>query len=104
MCASTRWPFSSSTRNIAFGRGSITVPSTWMPSSLPEDAFSLFLATRVSQHHFVSTIVARGKRPTGARQNLEPDRRNMVTDQVPTVEPGSEQVHQRDGHCLVRSV
>src|SRR5437667_6810100 len=33
MWASTLWPFSSSTRNIAFGSGSTTVPSTWMPSS-----------------------------------------------------------------------
>src|SRR5262245_7122155 len=33
MCARTRWPFSSSTRNIALGRGSTTVPSTWTPSS-----------------------------------------------------------------------
>src|SRR3712207_7602455 len=44
-----RWPLSSSTRNIAFGSGSITLPSTWMPSSLPEeDALSLFFgfATR----------------------------------------------------------
>src|SRR5438105_8550824 len=32
--ASTRWPFSSSTRNIAFGRGSTTVPSTSIASSL----------------------------------------------------------------------
>src|SRR3954465_5663792 len=28
MWARTRWPFSSSTRNIAFGRGSTTRPST----------------------------------------------------------------------------
>src|SRR4249919_4100141 len=34
MCASTLWPFSSSTRNIAFGNGSTTVPSTRIVSSL----------------------------------------------------------------------
>src|SRR5438445_10849388 len=34
MCASTLWPFSSSTRNMAFGSGSTTVPSTRMASSL----------------------------------------------------------------------
>src|SRR2546425_2191518 len=33
MCARTTCLFSSSTRNIAFGSGSMTVPSTWMPSS-----------------------------------------------------------------------
>src|SRR5688572_19874720 len=33
-CASTRCPFSSSTRNIAFGNGSTTVPSTSIASSL----------------------------------------------------------------------
>src|SRR3979490_3112797 len=32
-CASTRWPLSSSTRNIAFGNGSTTVPSTSIASS-----------------------------------------------------------------------
>src|SRR3954463_9506378 len=34
MCASTRCPFSSSTRNMAFGNGSTTVPSTRIVSSL----------------------------------------------------------------------
>src|ERR1700709_2554128 len=34
MCASTLCPFSSSTRNIAFGSGSVTVPSTRIMSSL----------------------------------------------------------------------
>src|SRR5256885_11653143 len=34
MCASTLWPFSSSTLNMAFGSGSTTVPSTRMASSL----------------------------------------------------------------------
>src|SRR5690606_5720684 len=33
MCASTLWPFSSSMRNIALGRGSITRPSTSMAPS-----------------------------------------------------------------------
>src|SRR5690349_25097597 len=32
MCARTRWPFSSSTANIVFGSGSITVPSTSIAS------------------------------------------------------------------------
>src|SRR5436190_332062 len=39
ICASTRWPFSSSTANIVLGSGSITVPSTSIAS---------FLATGVS--------------------------------------------------------
>src|SRR2546421_2674567 len=34
MWASTLWPFSSSTRNMAFGSGSITVPSRTIASSL----------------------------------------------------------------------
>src|SRR3954451_19186255 len=34
MCASTLWPFSRSTRNIALGNGSTTVPSTRIVSSL----------------------------------------------------------------------
>src|SRR3954454_19333923 len=34
MCASTLWPFSSSTRNMALGSGSTTVPSTRIVSSL----------------------------------------------------------------------
>src|ERR1700690_3143404 len=34
MCASTLCPFSSSTRNMAFGNGSTTVPSTRIMSSL----------------------------------------------------------------------
>src|SRR5579875_1655318 len=33
LCASTLWPFSSSTRNIAFGSGSMTVPSSTIASS-----------------------------------------------------------------------
>src|SRR5580765_1553455 len=33
-CASTRWPLSSATRNIALGNGSTTVPSTSIASSL----------------------------------------------------------------------
>src|SRR5687768_637777 len=33
MWASTLWPFSSSTRNMAFGNGSTTVPSTRIVSS-----------------------------------------------------------------------
>ena len=34
MCASTLCPFSSSTRNMALGNGSTTVPSTRIVSSL----------------------------------------------------------------------
>src|SRR5689334_12879617 len=50
MCASTLCPFSSSTRNMALGRGSTTVPSTRIVSSL---GFA-------SVHHLRGT--ARGKR------------------------------------------
>src|SRR2546423_1459305 len=39
MCASTRWPFSSSTRNMALGRGSTTVPSSTIASSLGLGSF-----------------------------------------------------------------
>ncbi len=34
LCANTLWPFSSSTRNMALGNGSTTVPSSTMASSL----------------------------------------------------------------------
>src|SRR3712207_213927 len=34
MCASTSWPLSSSTRNMALGRGSVTLPSSTIASSL----------------------------------------------------------------------
>src|SRR4051812_17834240 len=34
MCASTLWPFSSWTRNMALGNGSTTVPSSTIASSL----------------------------------------------------------------------
>src|SRR5205823_1314338 len=39
MWASTRWPFSSSTRNMALGRGSTTVPSSTIASSLGLGSF-----------------------------------------------------------------
>src|SRR5687768_16590286 len=44
--ASTRWPLSSSTRNIAFGSGSTTVPSTSIASSLGMPLPAAALATR----------------------------------------------------------
>ena len=40
MCARTLWPLSSWTRNIAFGRGSITVPSTSIASSFGNENLS----------------------------------------------------------------
>src|SRR5215813_1020158 len=40
-CASTRWPLSSSTRNIAFGSGSTTVPSTSIASSFGMSFYKL---------------------------------------------------------------
>src|SRR5438270_10844908 len=39
MCARTSWPLSSSTRNIAFGRGSVTFPSRTIASSLGLGSF-----------------------------------------------------------------
>src|SRR3546814_5102727 len=41
MWANTLWPFSSSTRNIAFGRGASTVPSRTIASSLGLASFVL---------------------------------------------------------------
>src|SRR5919107_24264 len=46
MWASTLCPFSSSTRNMAFGRGSTTVPSTSMTSSF--GTLHCFLRTGLS--------------------------------------------------------
>jgi hypothetical protein len=54
------------------GSGSMTVPSTWMPSSLPEDVFSLFLATRATPHSIGGTYPVHEKRPFGARRTQGP--------------------------------
>src|SRR4051795_3690320 len=45
MWANTLWPFSSSTRNMAFGSGSMTVPSRTIASSLGFGSVVLLLAT-----------------------------------------------------------
>src|SRR6266511_721945 len=47
MCARTLCPLDSSTRNIAFGRGSTTVPST---SIAPSFFGKLFLSPRYGEH------------------------------------------------------
>ena len=47
MWASTRWPFSSSTANIVFGRGSMTVPSTSIASRLATGYVLPFLTRSV---------------------------------------------------------
>src|SRR5512132_2308046 len=65
MWASTLCPFSSSTRNMAFGRGSTTVPSTSIASSL---------AT-------LQLILCVGTRPEGAR-NAPREGRKRVYGQV----------------------
>src|SRR6266851_3612122 len=54
MWASTLCPFSSSTRNMAFGSGSVTVPSTRIMSSLG--------LTRTSHHLKRVMLSARGAR------------------------------------------
>src|SRR5512147_181106 len=48
MWARTLWPVSSSTRNMALGSGSSTVPSTSMASSLAIDLAPLASAARTS--------------------------------------------------------
>ena len=48
--ASTLWPFSSSTRNIALGSGSTTVPSTSIASSLAMARGPLGRAIQSGQH------------------------------------------------------
>src|SRR5512143_2132526 len=45
MCARTRWPFSSSTANIVFGSGSMTVPSTSIASFFANLAPWVLLST-----------------------------------------------------------
>src|SRR4029450_342086 len=53
MWASTLWPFSNSTRNMALGRGSTTVPSSTIASSLglgrgiPPDRWTRTFAARI---------------------------------------------------------
>src|SRR5688572_19523067 len=57
MWASTLWPFSSSTRNMAFGRGSTTVPSSTIASSLGLARTELLIAE----------VAGRSGPPHGAR-------------------------------------
>ena len=57
MWASTRWPFSSSTANIVFGSGSMTVPSTSIASRLGH---------RLSCFPFSRVVSARQGRHTNA--------------------------------------
>src|SRR3954447_8497441 len=69
MCARTLWPFSSSTRNMAFGSGSTTVPSRTIASSLGLGSGDL-LAERSSD------VAPDGSRAWGAGRQ---GRRGMVS-------------------------
>src|SRR5665213_1695691 len=84
MWASTLCPFSSSTRNMAFGNGSTTVPSTRIVSSL---GFA-------REHHLQGwkrasglgnsvTIAAELLGPLGARNGQGADRRDYLIGVVP---------------------
>src|SRR6266851_1904625 len=80
-CASTWCLFSSSTRNIAFGSGSITVAMTSMASSfgLPESAFFLSLwgflemgrIAAVGGHRGPFVLEHLDSRPTGVDHRLD---------------------------------
>src|SRR5207245_1203784 len=89
-CASTLWPFSSSTRNIAFGSGSTTVPSTSIASSLvialnspapadpvtderPHDRESIGLDVRLDRVRHVGESTARVALPDAEIQALARD-------------------------------
>src|SRR3989442_14032221 len=93
MCARTLCPFSSSTRNIAFGSGSMTVPSTWTPSSFAIPLVGPYLGeddrpigpdrdgvlevgreTPVRRHH--RPLVRKGQHFRGARVHHRLDREN----------------------------
>src|SRR5918998_667396 len=50
MCASTLWPLSNSTRNIALGRVSKTLPVTSIASSLGINRLSRFQALDLAQN------------------------------------------------------
>ncbi len=63
LCASTVYPFSNSTRNIAFGNGSTTVPSTVNASSFGLLRFILLVAVQHAQGHSALTRVISQGRP-----------------------------------------
>ena len=74
MCARTLWPFSNSTRNIALGSGSTTVPSTRIVSSLGF-ARTFHRLRRARRARPVITNVVH-------EQNLRADSQNGLADQL----------------------
>src|SRR5882757_6024660 len=73
MCASTRCPLSSSTRNMAFGNGSVTVPSTRIASSL---GFASELTTSSSgNRHFGRTALQENGAGVGPERAKQARRR-----------------------------
>src|SRR5262245_56591641 len=71
MCASTLCPFSSSTRNMALGNGSTTVPSTSMTSSLA--------TLQVSPVPTIPPARANHASETGSTQYRTPGRESAIS-------------------------
>src|SRR5215470_5210563 len=88
--ASTLWPFSSSTRNIAFGSGSTTVPSTSIASS-----FGMCLGRNSREH--VGPVVGDGDGvlEVGGQAAVGGHRRPPVVEHPDL--PRSERDHGLDG-------
>src|SRR6266545_3680863 len=89
--ASTLWPFSSSTRNIAFGSGSTTVPSTSIASS-----FVMLWRLRQSGQDLGAVLGDRdGVLEVGGEAAVGGDRRPVVLEHAHL--PGSRSHHGLDG-------
>src|SRR5690606_37734774 len=72
MWANTLWPFSSSTLNMALGRGSITVPSRTIASSLGLGRTDLqVVPTHCWAGQAARSHPAQGRRDTLARRSAE---------------------------------
>src|SRR2546423_8543648 len=96
MWASTLCPFSSSTRNMAFGSGSTTVPSTRIVSSLG-----------LAREHHLRGWSAPEARKTGGERTGTDRREYLIRLQVPSRHSGERQhlgttVGDRDGVLEVR--
>src|SRR5215207_2194880 len=79
MCASTLWPLSSSTRNMALGSDSRIVPSSTMASSLGLGRTNSSPMVGLGAPHRATGGRARTNRTTGLRT----DRRTMVAGRGP---------------------
>ena len=79
MWASTRWPFSSSTANMVFGSGSMTVPSTSIASFLATGYVLPFLTRSVGPRGPTHERVAYQSRPIPATAACHSDGQDLGT-------------------------